>query len=244
MVKVAPVGEWVSEEPKGARGAWLHRELAAVRGADGDGSDLLMEQGSGRRIITSGRQFLSRRYGQKAEEYAALLSKVSTNSSKRAKLISVQGVLFSFTFIMSTFETGNRTMIIIVMASFGGTVGLAAHLVLGEAGLACYGAFLIVAGALTYHAVRGLEEVEVVKKKYEAAFRECTKGIEPGSDQLGPMQMLNPDLMQDGNHDVDHYIEEAKRLLEPFREEVLSVLAKAANPTGGEDVTVLSNTKG
>ena len=110
MVKVAPVGEgpsgsqWVSEEPKGARGAWLHH----VRGADGDGSDLLMEQASGRRTITSGSEFLSRRYGQKAEEYAALLSKVSTNSSKQAKLISVQGVLFSFTFMMSTFETGNR----------------------------------------------------------------------------------------------------------------------------------------
>ena len=115
-------------------------------------------------------------------------------------------------------------------------------LVRGEAGLACYAAFLVVAGGLTYHAVRSLEAVEVFKKKYEAAYLECTKGIEPGSDQLGPKPMLNPHLMQGGGHDVDHYIAEAKRLLEPFRE-VLEVLAKAADPTG-ETVTVFSNTKG
>ena len=101
MAKVAPVGAWVGEppsadeeeEPKGAAA----NVIATVRGADGDGGDLLME-----RVI-------ARRYGQKAEEYAALLSKVSTSSSsKRAKLMSVQGVLFVFTFMMSTFETSNR----------------------------------------------------------------------------------------------------------------------------------------
>ena len=41
------------------------------------------------------------------EKYEALLSKV-TKRSKRAKLMSVQGVLFGFTFMMSTFETSNR----------------------------------------------------------------------------------------------------------------------------------------
>ena len=178
----------------------------------------------------------------RAKEYEALLSKV-TKSSKRAKLMSVQGVLFGFTFMMSTFETSNRTMIIVTMTSFAGTVGLAAHLKFGEAGLACYAAFLLVMGGLVYHAVRSLEAVEVFKEKYEAAYRECTKGIEPDSDQLGPKPMLNPLLMQDGDHDVDYYIEEAKQLFEPFREEVLSVLANAADPTG-ETVTVLSNTKG
>ena len=136
-----------------------------------------------------------------------------------------------------------RTMIIITMGSFAGSVGLAAHHVLGDAGLAGYAAFLVVGGGSVYHAVRSLEAVEVFKEKYEAAYRECTKGIEPGSDQLGPKPMLNPLLMQDGDHDVDYYIEEAKQLLEPFREEVLAVLANAADPTG-ETVTVLSNTKG
>ena len=134
-------------------------------------------------------------------------------------------------------------MITITMGSFAGSVGLAAHLVLGDAGLAGYAAFLVVGGGSVYHAVRSLEAVEVFKEKYEAAYRECTKGIEPDSDQLGPKPMLNPLLMQDGDHDVDYYIEEAKQLFEPFREEVLSVLANAADPTG-ETVTVLSNTKG
>ena len=134
-------------------------------------------------------------------------------------------------------------MITIIMGSFAGSVGLAAHLVLGDAGLACYAAFLVVGGGSMYHAVRSLEAVEVFKEKYEAAYRECTKGIEPGSDQLGPKPMSNPLLMQDGDHDVDYYIEEAKQLLEPFREEVLAVLANAADRTG-DTVTVLSNTKG
>eukprot|EP00620_Florenciella_sp_RCC1587_P021921 CAMPEP_0182560814 /NCGR_PEP_ID=MMETSP1324-20130603/3399_1 /TAXON_ID=236786 /ORGANISM="Florenciella sp., Strain RCC1587" /LENGTH=168 /DNA_ID=CAMNT_0024773245 /DNA_START=57 /DNA_END=560 /DNA_ORIENTATION=+ len=128
------------------------------------------------------------------------------------------------------------------MTSFAGTVGLAAHLKFGEAGLACYAAFLLVMSGLVYHAVRSLEAVEVFKEKYETAYRECTKGIEPDSDQLGPRPLSNSNLMQDGDHDVDFYIDEARRLFEPF-EEVLSVLAKAADPTG-ETVTVLSNTKG
>ena len=182
-------------------------------------------------------------YSRRAEEYEALLSNLTKASSKRARLVSVQGVLFGFTFMMSTFETSNRTMIIIIMASFAGTVGLAVHVTFGQAGLACYAALLAVAGGLMYHAVRSLEEVEVYKEKYEAAYRECTKGIAPGSNQLGPAPMLNPGLRQDGNHDVEHYLAEAKRLLEPFREEVLAVLAKAADPTG-KAVTVLSNTKG
>ena len=134
-------------------------------------------------------------------------------------------------------------MIIIITTSFAGSVGLATHFVLGEVGLVCYAAFLLIMGGSVYHAVRSLEAVEVFKEKYEAAYRECTKGIEPDSDQLGPKPMLNPLLMQDGDHDVDYYIEEAKQLFEPFREEVLAVLANAADPTG-ETVTVLSNTKG
>jgi hypothetical protein len=136
-----------------------------------------------------------------------------------------------------------RTMIIIITTSFAGTVGLAAHLVLGEVGLVCYAAFLLIMGGSIHHAVRSLEAVEVFKKKFEAAYGECTKGIEPGSDQLGPKPMSNPDLMQDGNHEVGHYIEEAERLLDLFRREVLDVLADAADPTR-KVVIVLSNTKG
>jgi hypothetical protein len=48
------------------------------------------------------------RHVAKAEEYEALLSKMTSKSSKQAKLMSVQGVLFAFTFMMSTFETANR----------------------------------------------------------------------------------------------------------------------------------------
>ena len=136
-----------------------------------------------------------------------------------------------------------RTMIIIIMASIAGNIGLAAHMVFGDAGLACYAAFLAVAGVLTYHAVRSLEAVEVFKKKYEAAYMECTKGIEPGSDQLGPKSVLKPDLMQHERYDVDFYIEEANRLFKDFRREVLDVLANAADPTG-KVVTILPNKKG
>ena len=135
-------------------------------------------------------------YVRNADKYKALLSKVTKRSSKKAMLMSVRGVVFGFTFMMSTFETSNRTMIIVTMASFAGTVGLAAHLKFGEAGLACYVAFLLVTGVLVYHAVRSLEAVEVYKEKYEAAYRECTKGIEPDSDQLGPRPLSNSDLMQ------------------------------------------------
>ena len=49
--------------------------------------------------------------------------------------------------------------------------------------------------------------------------------------------------MQNGDHMVGYYIEEAERLLEPFRSEVLDVLANAADPTR-KVVVVLSNTKG
>ena len=135
-------------------------------------------------------------YATNAEKYKALLSEATRKSSKRAMLMSVRGVVFGFTFMMSTFETSNRTMIIVTMTSFAGTVGLAAHLKFGEAGLACYAAFLLVMGGLVYHAVRSLEAVEVFKEKYEAAYRECTKGIEPDSDQLGPRPLSNSNLMQ------------------------------------------------
>ena len=135
-------------------------------------------------------------------------------------------------------------MIIIIMASIAGNIGLATHVVFGDAGLTCYAAFLAIASVLMYHAVRSLEAVEMFKKEYEAAYIECTKGIEPGSDQLGPKPSLpNSDLIQDGNRDVDFYIEEAEKLFKPFRREVLDVLANAADPTG-KVVTILSNKKG
>ena len=94
------------EEPKGA----ALQSGAAVGDVDGaadggGGGDVSTEPANGR--FTSARGLLSRRYGQRAEEYEALLSNV-TKSSKRAKLMSVQGVLFGFTFMMSTFETSNR----------------------------------------------------------------------------------------------------------------------------------------
>ena len=87
MAKVAPVGEPPSgsadeEEPKGA----------ALQNAAVDHFP---------------RPSMHMRHMARAKEYEALLSKV-TKSSKRAKLMSVQGVLFGFTFMMSTFETSNR----------------------------------------------------------------------------------------------------------------------------------------
>ena len=47
-------------------------------------------------------------YVRNADKYKALLSKVTKRSSKQAMLMSVQGVVFAFTFMMSTFETSNR----------------------------------------------------------------------------------------------------------------------------------------
>ena len=128
MAKVAPVGEPPSadeEEPKGAAlesSAVGDAHGVADNAGGGGGGDVLWYQymyaadvpanGNGRlpSLLRSGStasDLLSRKYRQRAEEYEALLSKV-TKSSKRAKLMSVQGVLFGFTFMMSTFETSNR----------------------------------------------------------------------------------------------------------------------------------------
>ena len=100
MAKVAPVGEPPSgsadeEEPKGAA-----LQNAAVWDADGVAD-------SGDRGAPRVRVSMHMRHMARAKEYEALLSKV-TKSSARAKLMSVQGVLFGFTFMMSTFETSNR----------------------------------------------------------------------------------------------------------------------------------------
>ena len=83
------------EEPKGAA-----LESAAVGDVDGVAV-------SGDRGAPRVRHSMHMRHMTRAKEYEAMLSKV-TKSSKRAKLMSVQGVLFGFTFMMSTFETSNR----------------------------------------------------------------------------------------------------------------------------------------
>ena len=44
----------------------------------------------------------------KQKKFASLLSPFTQSTSTRAKLMSVQTVLFGLTFMMSTFETGNR----------------------------------------------------------------------------------------------------------------------------------------
>ena len=101
MAKVAPVGEPPSadeEEPKGAA-----LESAAVGDVDGAA---VGDRGSSQPSTTAPPRVLSM-HVTRAKEYEALLSKV-TRSSKRANLMSVQGVLFGFTFMMSTFETSNR----------------------------------------------------------------------------------------------------------------------------------------
>jgi hypothetical protein len=136
MVKVAPVGDPPSaEEPEGAanesaavggadgadgaaadearKGVCATKETAAALRGDGAADE---DRVSSRPPSTLSSAFSrgyssgapsSRRYGQMVEKYEALLSKV-TKRSKRAKLMSVQGVLFGFTFMMSTFETSNR----------------------------------------------------------------------------------------------------------------------------------------
>ena len=80
------------------------------------------------------------------------------------------------------------------------------------------------------------------KKKFEAAYADCTKGIEPGSDQLGPKPLTTPDLTQKGEHDVTFYLQEAERLHPGFTGRVLDVVANAVDPSG-ESITVLSNLK-
>jgi len=180
---------------------------------------------------------------RREKKYAALLTAVTRRSSQRAKLMSVQGVVFAFTFMMSTFETSNRTMIIIVLVSIVGQYGLEIHEERGAGTeLACYGAFLLVMGGVVLHAVRSLEEAEAYKKAFGVAFAKCAEGIVPDSDRLGPRPLSNPYLVQADNASVDFYMAEAARLYEAFQRDVLDVLSDAADPTG-EVITVLSNLK-
>ena len=104
MAKVAPVGEAPSADEEELKGAAL--ESAAV--GDADGVAVVSDaRGSNQPSTTAGAPRVLSMHVTRAKEYEALLSKV-TKSSKRAKLMSVQGVLFGFTFMMSTFETSNR----------------------------------------------------------------------------------------------------------------------------------------
>ena len=134
-------------------------------------------------------------------------------------------------------------MVIIVILSVAGQVGVAVYLAYSTEGVALYVVFLLVLCGLIYHAVHSLEAVEAFKKKFDAAFAECAEGIESDSDALGPEPSGNPGLKQDGGRDVEDYIDEAKRLFKPFQRDVLGVLANAADPTG-KIVTILSNLKG
>ena len=106
MAKVAPVGEAPSadeEQEEELKGAAL--ESAAI--GDADGVAVSGDRGSNQPSTAAGAPRVLSMHVTRAKEYEALLSKV-TKSSKRAKLMSVQGVLFGFTFMMSTFETSNR----------------------------------------------------------------------------------------------------------------------------------------
>ena len=103
MAKVAPVGEPPSADEEELKGATL--ESAAV--GDADGVAVSGDRGSNQPSTAAGAPRVLSMHVTRAKEYEALLSKV-TKSSKRAKLMSVQGVLFGFTFMMSTFETSNR----------------------------------------------------------------------------------------------------------------------------------------
>ena len=92
-IELDPSGS--AEEPNGGAAS----ESAAVGGGGDRGSSQPSPAGPPR--------VLSMQHVKRAKEYEVLLSKV-TKSSKRASLMSVQGVLFGFTFMMSTFETSNR----------------------------------------------------------------------------------------------------------------------------------------
>ena len=106
MAKVAPVGEPPSADEEELKGATL--ESATVGDADGV-AVVSGDRGSNQPSTAAGAPRVLSMHVTRAKEYMyeALLSKV-TKSSKRAKLMSVQGVLFGFTFMMSTFETSNR----------------------------------------------------------------------------------------------------------------------------------------
>ena len=132
-------------------------------------------------------------------------------------------------------------MIIIVGACMTGRLWLEVHLQFGPWGTGVFGVAVLILGGLVWDAVRGLEAVEACKKRFTAAHAEATEGLQ--GDQLGPAPFASPGLMQDGNHDVDYYIAEARTLFEAFKSEVLAVVAQAADPTG-EVITVLSNLKG
>ena len=104
-------------------------------------------------------------------------------------------------------------MIITVVLAFAGLVGIDVYMKSGGQpwAMACYAALLLGVGGLSFHAVRSIEEAEVVKKIFEAAFAELAQGLTP--DQLGPKPFLNPELVQKGTFDLKHYMDEAKRLL-------------------------------
>ena len=103
MAKVAPVGEAPSTDEEELKGAALESTLVG----DADGVAVSGDRGSNQPSTAAGAPRVLSMHVTRAKEYEALLSKV-TKSSKRAKLMSVQGVLFGFTFMMSTFETSNR----------------------------------------------------------------------------------------------------------------------------------------
>ena len=55
--------------------------------------------------------------------------------------------------------------------------------------------------------------------------------------------MDDPHVMQEGGRKVNEYMQEAEELLPRFKEEVIMVLAKAADPSG-QVVTILTSIKG
>ena len=82
MAKVAPVGAWVGDP--------LSSVAGSVGSADSADSRAPIERVSSR-AASSARGLLSRRYGQKAEEYAALLSKVTRRCPCGRRLVTRAG---------------------------------------------------------------------------------------------------------------------------------------------------------
>ena len=99
------MGEAPSADEEELKGTALESTLV---GGDADGVAVVSgDRGNTQPSTAAGVPRVLSMHVTRAKEYEALLSKV-TKSSKRAKLMSVQGVLFGFTFMMSTFETSNR----------------------------------------------------------------------------------------------------------------------------------------
>ena len=132
-----------------------------------------------------------------------------------------------------------------ILVAFGGVIGVTIYLSFQGAwwAMVCYVAFVLVVGTAVLHAVWRIEGVEHFGQLFDEAFSNATRGIEPGSAQLGPVTRLARSIEQQGGKWVDYYISEAHRLYPRFKREVLETLADASTQRG-ETIFVKSSLKG